>query len=77
MRGHIYVYYVIFQILTATIVEMAVFRDVAPCRTIALIMEAVSTSETSVSIYQITRRNIPGDSHLQDRYNSQHYAEYY
>jgi hypothetical protein len=27
-------------------------------------MEAVRTSETSVSIYQTTRRNIPEDSHL-------------
>jgi hypothetical protein len=27
-------------------------------------MEAVSTSETSVSIHQIARRNIPENSHL-------------
>jgi hypothetical protein len=27
-------------------------------------MEAVSTSETSVNFYQTTRRNIPEDSHL-------------
>jgi hypothetical protein len=32
---------------------------------IALIMEATSTSETSVNIYQTTRRNNPKDSHLQ------------
>jgi hypothetical protein len=32
---------------------------------IALMMEAASTSETSVNFYQTTRRNIPGDSHLQ------------
>jgi hypothetical protein len=31
---------------------------------IALMMEAVSTSETSVNIYQTTRRNIPEDSNL-------------
>jgi hypothetical protein len=31
---------------------------------IALMMEAVNTSETSVSFYQATRRNIPEDSHL-------------
>jgi hypothetical protein len=30
-------------------------------------MEAVSTSETSVSFYQITQRNIPQDSHLRTR----------
>jgi hypothetical protein len=32
---------------------------------IALMMEAVSTSEMSVSFYQTTRRNIPADSRLQ------------
>jgi hypothetical protein len=30
----------------------------------ALVMEAVSFSETSVNIYQIARRNIPEDSHF-------------
>jgi hypothetical protein len=34
---------------------------------IALMMEAASTSETSVNIYQTTRRNNPEDSHLHDR----------
>jgi hypothetical protein len=32
----------------------------------ALMMEAASTSETSVNIYQNTRRHMPEDSHLQD-----------
>jgi hypothetical protein len=32
---------------------------------IALMMEAVRTSETSVNLYQTTRHNIPDDSHLQ------------
>jgi hypothetical protein len=54
---------------------MAVVWDVAPCSLleidrrfrgdvviIALIMEVVNTSETSVNIYQTTRRNIPEDS---------------
>jgi hypothetical protein len=31
---------------------------------IALMMEAASTSETSVNFYQTTRRNNPEDSHL-------------
>jgi hypothetical protein len=31
---------------------------------IALMMEAVSTSETSVDFYQTTKRNIPKDSNL-------------
>jgi hypothetical protein len=30
----------------------------------ALMMEAVSTSETSVNFYETTRRNIPEDGHL-------------
>jgi hypothetical protein len=30
----------------------------------ALMMEALSTSETPVSFYQTTRRNISEDSHL-------------
>jgi hypothetical protein len=33
----------------------------------ALMMEAASTSETSVSFYETTRRNIPEDSHLHTR----------
>jgi hypothetical protein len=32
-----------------------------------MLMEAVSSSETSVSIYQTTWRNIPEDSHLDTR----------
>jgi hypothetical protein len=32
---------------------------------IALIMEAASTSVTSVNFYKTTRNNIPEDSHLQ------------
>jgi hypothetical protein len=31
---------------------------------IALMMEAVSTSETSVNFYETSRRNIPEDSHI-------------
>jgi hypothetical protein len=38
--------------------KMTVFSDVA------LMMEAVSISETSVNFYETTRRNIPEDSHL-------------
>jgi hypothetical protein len=34
---------------------------------IALMMEAASTSETSVNFYQTTRRNNPEDSHLYTR----------
>jgi hypothetical protein len=34
---------------------------------IAPTMEGISTSETSVNIYQTTRRNIPEDSHLHTR----------
>jgi hypothetical protein len=50
--------------------KMTVFWDVALCtpvvyrRFIALMMEAASTSETSVNFSQTTRGNIPEDSHL-------------
>jgi hypothetical protein len=47
--------------------EMTVFWDVVPCSiAIALMMEAASTSETSVNFYRTTRSNNPEDSHLQD-----------
>jgi hypothetical protein len=54
---------------------MAVVWDVAPCslietercsKLIVLMMEPVSTSETSGNFYHTTRRNIPQDSHLQN-----------
>jgi hypothetical protein len=56
--------------------KMAVFWVVEPCSLegfltcgllIALMMEAASTSETSVNFYQITRHNNPEDSHLHTR----------
>jgi hypothetical protein len=53
--------------------QIAAFRIIAPCsfvdiyRAIALMMEAVSTSETSVKFYQTTRRNNLEDSHLNQR----------
>jgi hypothetical protein len=34
------------------------------CLLVALLMEAASTSETSVNVYQTTRRNNPEYSHL-------------
>jgi hypothetical protein len=46
--------------------KLSVFWDAAPCSlAIALMMEAASTSETSVNFYQTSRCNIPEDSHLQ------------
>jgi hypothetical protein len=67
-----------FQVLTAASIKLTVFWDVAPCSPVetdrrfrgayclwaALMMEAVSTSETSVNFYETTRSNIPEDSHL-------------
>jgi hypothetical protein len=44
--------------------KMAVFPVVAPCRAIALMMDAASTSETSLNFYQTTQRNNPEDNHL-------------
>jgi hypothetical protein len=63
-----------FQVFKAASMQMAIFWVVAPCslvevyrgfRAITLMVEAASTSETSVNFYQITRRNNPEDSHLQ------------
>jgi hypothetical protein len=53
--------------------KLAVFWVVVPCslvdvyRPIALMMEAASTSETSVNFYQTTRCYNPEDSHLHTR----------
>jgi hypothetical protein len=44
---------------------------------IALIIEAASTSETSVKFYQITRRNNPEDSHLHYRVQINLPLDYY
>jgi hypothetical protein len=53
-----------FQVLTTAIMKVAVFWVVAPCSLVevyrpALMMEAASTSETSVNFYQTTRSNNP------------------
>jgi hypothetical protein len=66
------------EVLTAVITKMAVFWVVAPCSVvevyqhfrspcclIALMMEAVRTSETMVNLYQTTWRYNPEDNHLQ------------
>jgi hypothetical protein len=39
--------------------------EVLSASTIALMMEAETTSETPIDFYQTTWRNSPGDSHLQ------------
>jgi hypothetical protein len=52
-----------FKVLTAASMKTAVWV-VAPS-TIALLMEAASTTDTSVNFYHSTRRNIPEDGHLQ------------
>jgi hypothetical protein len=64
-----------FKILTATIMKLTVFWDVAPCSIIKIyrrfrgdyclhhqgMMEAASASEKSVKLYQTTRCNIAED----------------
>jgi hypothetical protein len=49
--------------------RITVFWDDALCClvVIALMMEAVSTSETSMNFYETARRNIPEDNHLQQK----------
>jgi hypothetical protein len=56
--------FVTFQVLTAVIMKIRDFWDVAPYRAIALKMEAVRTSETSVNSKETTRRYIPEGSNL-------------
>jgi hypothetical protein len=50
-------------------VKMAVCWGAAPCGVveITLIVDAVSTSETSVNFYQTTLRKIPADNQLDAR----------
>jgi hypothetical protein len=49
--------------------KMSAFSDIEQCsleevdRIIALMMEAISTSETSVNFYETTRRSILKDCH--------------
>jgi hypothetical protein len=52
-----------FEVLAAVSMKMTVFWVVVPCSLamIVLIMEAASTSETSVNFYQTTRRINPED----------------
>jgi hypothetical protein len=65
-----------FIVNTMSTLKMTVFWDFAPCSlvkfdrrfgAIALMIETVYTSETSVKFYQTSRRNIPEDSHLHTR----------
>jgi hypothetical protein len=53
-----------FQVLTAASTKIA-FWDIAPCSFVALIVEAVSTSETSVNFCENTRRNNSEGCYLQ------------
>jgi hypothetical protein len=69
------------EVLTATSMKMAVVCHIAPCGLvdtdrrfrevyclhITQMMEAVSSSEMSVSIYQTTRCYMTDDSHLHTR----------
>jgi hypothetical protein len=68
-----------FKVLTAASMKMVVFWVAAPCNLVEVyrrfrgvsasiirVMEAVSTSETSVNFYQTTRRNNSEDSDLQN-----------
>jgi hypothetical protein len=59
-----------FQVLRASM-KMTVFWNFVPCSLIEIelhctitLMEAVSTSEISISFYKATQCNIPEDSHV-------------
>jgi hypothetical protein len=51
-----------FEVLTAMSTKMAVFWDAAPCSLVD--NEERTISETSVNIYETTRRNIPEDNYF-------------
>jgi hypothetical protein len=53
-----------FQILTTASMKMISFCDIAPC-SLALLMDSLRTSETSVYFNDSTQRNIPEGYHLQ------------
>jgi hypothetical protein len=58
---------VTFQVLSAASVKMSVFWDVAPrslAKVYTLLMEAATTSATSINFYQTIWLNILEDSHL-------------
>jgi hypothetical protein len=51
----------VLVVYETTSMKMAVFWDIAPSDLVDMVMEAVTSSETSANIYQTTRRNIPED----------------
>jgi hypothetical protein len=63
-----------FHVITAAIIKMRVFWDIAPCslddldrrfrQFIVLMMQVVRISETSVCFNETTRRYIPENCHL-------------
>jgi hypothetical protein len=62
-----------FQVLTAAYMKFRLFWDVAPCSLVevdrcflALLMDAVRASETSMRFNVTTRRYIPQDSKLKN-----------
>jgi hypothetical protein len=65
-------YFVRFLVLTVMSMKMTtVFCSVVPCSLAEtdisediVMMEAVSTSKTSVNIYQTTQHDIPEDNHV-------------
>jgi hypothetical protein len=58
---------VFWDFATYCLVEIDDVPEVLTFSIIVLMIEAVSTSETSVNFYQTTWRNIPEDSHLHTR----------
>jgi hypothetical protein len=63
-----------FQVLTAVSMKMSFFWGIVPCNPVEIyqhfrsayrsMVEAVRTSEMSVSLYQTARSSIPDDGHL-------------
>jgi hypothetical protein len=58
---------VFWVVVPYSLIEVYEVSEVLAASIIRAMMEAGSTSETSVNFYQTTRRNNPQDSHLHTR----------
>jgi hypothetical protein len=56
------------QFRASSALKVTAFWDTLPCSLVeGLMIEVVSTSETSIYFYETTRRNIPEGCHLHTR----------
>jgi hypothetical protein len=63
-----------YDSMQCTVYSVSSFKQTAK-PLLVLMMKAVSTLKSSVSLYQTTRRNIPEDNHLKDQWALKHCKE--